>query len=129
MIKRIFFIVILIPLAIVLILLSVVNRSTVSFALNPVYSDDPYFIIQAPFFVFLFSALAVGLFIGSCITWIKQGKYRQIAREQKNLVEKWKKEADYYKKIADEAREAAIKINGSTPQGEKTPKISKPSIC
>ncbi len=79
MIKKVVNIVILLPLAIVLILLSVANRQTVTLALNPFRPDDSVLSLQAPFFLFLFIALVIGMLIGSVVTWFAQGKHRRRA--------------------------------------------------
>lgn len=72
----------LVPIAIVLILLSVANRHWVTFSLDPLNTEAPAFAISLPFFVFIFAALITGAMIGSCLTWFTQGKHRKALREQ-----------------------------------------------
>nr|WP_316651898.1 DUF1049 domain-containing protein [uncultured Gellertiella sp.] len=84
-------IVILLPLAIVLILLSVANRQGVTLALNPFRPDDSVLSLSAPFFVFLFVALIIGILAGSAVTWLAQGKYRRRARMLRDENLKWQK--------------------------------------
>lgn len=93
MIRKAFNFVVLIPLAIVLVVLSVANRQTVAMALNPFRPDDSVLRIEAPFFVFLFLALIVGLLLGSFATWFAQGKYRRRARQLRDESVKWQKAA------------------------------------
>lgn len=71
-----------VPIAIVLILLSVANRHWVTFSLDPLNTEAPAFAVSLPFFVFIFAALFVGALIGSCLTWVSQGKHRKALREQ-----------------------------------------------
>jgi len=80
--KKFFNLIFLLPLAIVLILLSVANRQVVSFSLDPLNADAPAIAFQLPLFVFLFLAVIVGMIIGSSLTWISQGKHRRALREK-----------------------------------------------
>ena len=79
------------PLAVILVVLSVANRQTVTMALNPFRPDDSVLALQAPFFVFLFVALIVGMLLGSAATWLAQGKYRRRARVLADENQKWQK--------------------------------------
>ncbi len=80
MIKRLIWVILLIPVAIILIALSVANRNVVQLTFDPFASANPYLTVSAPSFVFLFASLLVGLIIGSVTTWLAQGKYRRKAR-------------------------------------------------
>lgn len=71
-----------VPIAIVLILLSVANRHWVTFSFDPLNTETPAFAISLPFFAFIFAALIIGALIGSCLTWFSQGKHRKALREQ-----------------------------------------------
>ena len=82
MINRIVLVVILVPLAIILIALAVANRTPVAFTLDPFNPGNPALTIQMPLFFLIFGALAVGLIIGSIVTWIRQGRYRRLARQK-----------------------------------------------
>ena len=102
MIKRIITLVILVPVAIALILLSVANRQTVTLAFNPFEPSDPVLSQTAPLFVFLFVALMLGMILGSLATWFNQGKYRNRARTKAQEAVKWHSEADRQKAKANE---------------------------
>ncbi|MEQ8482153.1 MAG: DUF1049 domain-containing protein [Hoeflea sp.] len=102
MVKRIVALVILVPLAIVLVMLSVANRTAVTLALNPFQPQDQALSVTAPFFVFLFAALMLGMIIGSLATWFKQGKHRKRARKEASEAVKWHTEADRQKAKAKE---------------------------
>ncbi len=93
MIRKAFNVVILIPLAIILIVLSVANRQTVAMALNPFRPDDSLLRLEAPFFVFLFGALIAGMILGSLVTWFAQGKHRRRARVLRDESLKWQQQA------------------------------------
>ncbi len=92
---------ILVPIAIVLIVLSVANRNVVTLALNPFDPSDTVLSLSAPFFVFLFLALMLGMLIGSLATWFKQGKYRKKARTEAKEAVKWHTEADKQRERAE----------------------------
>tara|TARA_R110000787_G_scaffold16612_4_gene50142 strand:- start:641 stop:991 length:351 start_codon:yes stop_codon:yes gene_type:complete len=102
MIKRIIALAILVPLGIVLIMLSVANRTAVMLALNPFDPTDTVLSVTLPFFVFLFLALITGMILGSLATWFKQGKHRKQARVQANEAVKWHTEADRQKAKAQQ---------------------------
>lgn len=82
MFNRVALIVIVVPLAIILIALAVANRELVAFTVDPFNPGNPSLTYTLPFFVFLFAALALGLLIGSLATWVRQGRYRKLARQR-----------------------------------------------
>ena len=81
--KRIIAIIVLVPLAVVLIALSVANRATVQFTIDPFNPGNPTLSYNAPLFLWLFGALLLGVVIGSLVTWFTQGKHRRRARSSK----------------------------------------------
>ncbi len=101
MLKKIVNIVVLIPVAIILIVLSVANRQTVTLALNPFNPADSVLSASAPFFVFIFLAVIFGLVIGSLATWFGQGKYRKRARNEAHEAVKWHAEAEKHRTRAE----------------------------
>jgi uncharacterized integral membrane protein len=72
---------ILVPLALVLITLAVVNRMETTLILDPFGGSEGGYALQAPFFLFLLGAFALGLVVGGIATWFRQGKWRRTARE------------------------------------------------
>lgn len=99
--KRLVYLVFVVPLAVLLIVLSVANRQSVRLALNPFQPDDGMLSLSAPFFVFLFLAVALGIVIGSTATWLAQGKYRKRARSEARSAVKWQAEADRNKNVGE----------------------------
>ena len=109
MVNRVVLIIILVPLAIILIALAVANRSPAAFTLDPFNPGNPALTTELPLFFLLFGALALGLIIGSLATWIRQGRYRRLAR-QRGLE-------------AQAAREAVARQHSSVPaHGPALPK-------
>lgn len=85
--------IVLVPIAVILVVLSVANRHFVTLALNPFRPDDTLLSLSLPLFVFLFIALMVGVVLGSLATWLAQGKYRKQARDEAHEARKWREEA------------------------------------
>jgi uncharacterized integral membrane protein len=102
MFRKLIFLFITIPVAIVLILLSVANRAPVTFNLDPFNPEMPAYAFTLPLFVLMFGALIVGLILGSFVTWWRQGRHRKRARVEHVEVAKWKQQAEDQKKRADE---------------------------
>nr|CAD6426131.1 hypothetical protein REQ54_02834 [Rhizobium sp. Q54] len=95
--KKILTLVILVPLGILLIVLSVANRQSVTLALNPFRPEDSVLSLTGPFFLFLLLSLILGMLIGSIGTWWTQGRYRRQARIEAREAVKWQAEADRQK--------------------------------
>ncbi len=108
MLKKLVNLLFVVPLAIVLIVLSVANRQSVTLAFNPFQPADSVLSLTAPFFVFLFLAVAFGILIGSAVTWWSQGKYRKRARNEARSAIKWQSEADRLKARAEPAPSEGI---------------------
>ena len=108
MLRKLTFLFIALPIAIFLICLSVANRHSVTFSLDPLNSVDPAFSFALPLFVFLFIAFLSGLVLGGIATWFTQGKNRKQLRENKTEAKKWQNEAENQKKRAEEL---AVELN------------------
>ncbi|WLS04015.1 DUF1049 domain-containing protein [Shinella oryzae] len=108
MVKRVFNVVVLIPIGILLIVLSVANRQAVTLALNPFRPEDSVLSVTAPFFVYLFLATILGLVLGALITWFTQGKYRKRARIEANEAVKWHSEAEKHRTRAEAIASQAV---------------------
>jgi uncharacterized integral membrane protein len=92
--RRFLSLLILLPLAIVIIALSVANRAPVSLSLDPFDAAAPVISVRAPLFVFLFLALALGVLIGGVATWLRQGKWRRAARHERHTAERQRQELE-----------------------------------
>lgn len=113
MMRKLVFLFISVPIAVALILLSVANRKPITMSLDPFRPENPAFAIELPFFVYLFAALIIGLLFGGFVTWMRQGKHRKNAREQRLEASKWKNDFEEQKIRADElAAEKATNLLG-----------------
>jgi uncharacterized integral membrane protein len=83
---------VLVPIAIVIIALSVANRAIVTFSLDPIGAIAPGWSATGPLYVFLFIAVIVGIVIGGVAAWIRQGRWRHAARAERAANEKLRAE-------------------------------------
>jgi hypothetical protein len=96
--RKLTLVLVVVPLAVVLIALAVVNRKPVLLTLDPLGAADTGLSLEAPFFLFLLGAFAVGLVVGGIATWISQGKWRRLAREETRQARDWRRQADRLEK-------------------------------
>jgi uncharacterized integral membrane protein len=87
-----------VPLGVVLIALAVVNRKPVDLVLTPFGGSEPGLSAEAPLFLFLLGAFALGLVVGGIATWAGQGKWRRMAREEASEARDWRRQADRLEK-------------------------------
>ena len=78
--RRFLILFILLPLAVVVVALSVANREAMVLSLDPFGGAAPRWSVELPAFIVLFATLALGIVIGGLATWLRQGKWRRAAR-------------------------------------------------
>ena len=83
---------VLLPIAIVIVVLSVANRTSVTFSLDPIGAAAPGWSASGPLYVFLFAAVTLGIVIGGIATWLRQGRWRQAARHERANAERLRTE-------------------------------------
>lgn len=81
MIKSIVNWLVLVPVAIVVVVLAVANRTPVTFSLDPFSRDMAAAAVTVPLFVLVLGAIALGVLIGGIVSWFKHGPQRRIARK------------------------------------------------
>ena len=99
-----------IPLAIILIALSVANRAPVIATLDPFNPGNPALSFSLPLFTIVLAALMIGVVLGSFLTWVNQGKYRSRAKLEAGKAEAIQREASALR----QERAAALQEAGST---------------
>jgi len=97
MMRRLVAALIFVPLGVLLVTLAVVNRKPVTLGLNP-FDANSGFGIEAPLFLFLLGAFAIGLVFGGFATWLDQGKWRRTARVEAREASTWRRQADRLEK-------------------------------
>ncbi len=81
--KRLLQFLICVPLAIILISLSVANRHSVTLSFDPFSATDPAISFSVPLFWLIFINLFIGLLLGGFVMWLKQGRFRKEVRDQR----------------------------------------------
>jgi lipopolysaccharide assembly LapA-like protein len=96
--RKLILVLVVVPVAVVLIALAVVNRKPALLILDPLGGAEPGLSLEAPLFLFLLGAFAVGLVVGGIATWFGQGKWRRLAREETRQARDWRRQADRLEK-------------------------------
>lgn len=100
MLRRIIFVLFLIPLAIILIALTVANRMPVPLNLDVFNPSNPAVSFTAPLFVWLYGAALIGVVVGGIGSWFAQGKHRKRERQYRKESQKLRFEMEETKKQA-----------------------------
>ena len=108
MLRKLFWFLVILPPAIVLIALAVSNRHMVRLVLDPLSPADQALAIETPLFLLLFAALLLGLLLGGFATWIGQGKWRKRARSEKREAAQWQKEATRLSELMEASAEPRL---------------------
>ena len=82
MFKRLIKLIILVPVAVVLIALSVANRQSVQLSIDPFNEVNPSAAIDVPLFAALFAALVIGVVLGGMGAWLRKGKAVRISQSR-----------------------------------------------
>jgi uncharacterized integral membrane protein len=91
--KAFFKALVLVPVALIVVLFSVANRSPVRVSFDPISRDAPAFALDLPLFAVILAAIAVGILIGGFASWLAQGKHRKAARVNRREADKLRNEA------------------------------------
>lgn len=110
--KRLLMLLVLVPVGIVIIAIAVANRQSVELFLPPELGFGSF---SLPLFALVFITLLVGMVIGSCATWFKQGRHRKEARDKKVEATNLAVEAEKQKKRAEELASESVE-KASTEQ-------------
>lgn len=94
MLRRIAWILIAFPAAIVLVTLAIANRHAVQLVLDPFRPDAPALSVVLPLYAYLFLALVAGVILGGTATWVTQRHWRKSARVKTHEARRWHAEAD-----------------------------------
>ncbi len=107
--RKLVLVLVVLPLGVALVALAVVNRKPVELILDPFGGTEPGLSLQAPFFLFLLGAFALGLVIGGIATWLGQGKWRRHAREEAREARELRRQADRLEKELEGVAPAAYR--------------------
>jgi hypothetical protein len=105
--RKLFLAIIVIPLGVVLVALAVVNRKPALLILDPFGGAEANLALQAPLFLLLLGAFAVGLVVGGTATWLGQSKWRRTARAEAREAREWRRQADRLEKELEDRTAAS----------------------
>jgi uncharacterized integral membrane protein len=80
--------------AVLVVTLAVANREEVRLVLDPFKPDAPVIFLKLPLYVYLLSALILGVMLGGAAVWFGQGRWRKTARLKTQDAMRWQAEAD-----------------------------------
>jgi uncharacterized integral membrane protein len=72
------------PIIVAIALFALLNRQNVPVVIDPFGTDVPGMRFEAPLFFVMFLCGAIGVVVGSIVTWLGQGKHRREARSAKS---------------------------------------------
>jgi uncharacterized integral membrane protein len=88
---------VLLPIAVLIVLLAVANRQSVTLSLDPFSQAAPEFSVDMPLFAVLFLAVMAGVMIGGVAAWLAQGKHRRERRRYRREASSLRYETDRLK--------------------------------
>ena len=91
--KAFFKALVLVPVALIVVLFSVANRAPVRVSLDPISREATAFALDLPLFAVVLAAIAIGILLGGCASWLAQGKHRKAARVNRREADKLRGEA------------------------------------
>ena len=80
MFRKIVTAVIVVPLAVIIIAFAVANRQAVTVSFDPFSTTAPAYSATLPLFVLIFVLVILGVIVGGMAAWLRQGKWRRLAR-------------------------------------------------
>jgi uncharacterized integral membrane protein len=86
-----------IPLVIVVLALAVVNNQPTTVVFDPFTPATPFFSLSVPLYVIFFVSVMLGIVIGGFATWLRQGRFRKAARQNRREAVRWHDEAERLK--------------------------------
>ena len=106
---------ILVPLAIVIIAFAVANRQIVTVSLDPFSAEHPAASVALPLFGLIIVFLIVGVLIGGIAAWLRQARWRRMARRLEREAGALRGEIEEFK------RTAGMVGGGGLPQRAEPP--------
>lgn len=85
---------ILAPVAVLIVLLAVANRTPVPVVFDPFLGQSPALTAHAPLFVVMFACVMLGVALGGVAAWMRQGRHRRAAREAQAAAVRERAEAE-----------------------------------
>ena len=99
---------ILLPIAIVVVLLAVANRTPVRLSFDPFSRPEPMISTTLPLFAVIFAAVMIGVVIGGVAAWLAQSKHRRLERRYRREARRLRDERERLRAHPDAARVPAL---------------------
>jgi uncharacterized integral membrane protein len=80
MLRRLFFLFVLVPLALAIVAFAVANRELVTISFDPFSSANPAYAVMLPLYGLALLVLIAGVVVGGAAAWLKQQKWRGTVR-------------------------------------------------
>ncbi|MDQ0314184.1 lipopolysaccharide assembly protein LapA domain-containing protein [Amorphus orientalis] len=96
--KRFLETLVLLPIAIILVILAVANRSPVRLVLDPFRPSETALSVTLPLYWVIFACLAIGVILGGMAVWMRQGRFRKAARRNRREAAHLREEVETIKK-------------------------------
>lgn len=80
--------------SLVILMFAVANRSPVLVSLDPFNAAAPAVTFKIPLFLLLFLTLMLGVLVGGCAAWLKQGRSRRAGRQARAEAERHRAEVE-----------------------------------
>lgn len=98
----------LLPVALVVILLSIANRNPVTLSLDPFAKGAPELALTVPLYGLVLAAVALGIVIGGIGAWLSGGRQRRSGRASRREMNRLRSEADRLRASLAADREPAL---------------------
>ena len=94
MLRKLVAIFVLLPLAVVIVVFAMANRESVVVSLDPFGAANPAFSILLPLFILIFALVILGVVVGGIAAWLRQGRWRRLARKREADVAALRREVE-----------------------------------
>ena len=108
MMRKILYIVVFGPIALIVIALSIANRQLIAFSFDPLDGDDPALTLRLPLFALVLVSILIGILAGGFAAWVRQGKWRKAARANAHEMARWQREVRELRRQLDESAPRAL---------------------
>ena len=108
MLRRTFWLLVVLPIGVLLIALAVANRHSVQLILDPLGTKTPMLTLDVPLFLLLLGSVIIGLLLGGAATWLRQGRWRRTARRRSDEAAYLRREADRLTRQLETASQAQL---------------------
>ncbi|HZP75819.1 MAG TPA: LapA family protein [Pseudolabrys sp.] len=92
MFRKIVLTIILVPLAIIIVAFAVANRETVRVIFDPFDQANPAYSASLPLWLLVFLLVSFGVIVGGIAAWLRQSKWRRLARRLDSEVRELRRE-------------------------------------